>query len=339
MKAIYYTVLVISILCLLPGMELVEGASPDGWLMWGQNPQHTGLSPYPIANNPLGIMWEMREEGVYFSSPPSVTADGLIVVAANDADSVNAGKLFALNLTNGDRKWSLPLVQSVGPVTPAIDANGTIYVTTHPWPFLNNSHLLAVNSNGTLRWSASISETSLSSPTLSPDGSVYITAPSGKLYSYLPNGTEHWNLTLPGVPNAMCPSIGNNGTVYVSCNNYAAIAISPDGSVLWAFQTGFGSNQLHETSTPVIAPNGTIYAASADRNIYALWPNGTLKWTFNTGVDYLTWINGVTLLPNGNLVCLPGGMNAFENLTCLTANGQLWEVQIPEFHGLNAQSQ
>jgi outer membrane protein assembly factor BamB len=100
-----------------------------------------------------------------------------------------------------------------------------------------------------------------------------------KLHAINPNGTEKWNFTTGQLVNSS-PTIGADGTIYISSNDLHAI--NPDGTQKWSLTIGLIS------SSAAIGSNGTIYIGSGDYNIYAINPNGTEKWNFTTGNQVLS---------------------------------------------------
>jgi len=71
------------------------------------------------------------------------------------------------------------------------------------------------------------------------------------------------------------PVLDNDGIIYFATTDYEVVAVYPDGTTKWRYQT----NGFMSGSTPAIAEDGTIYVGSWDGKLYAINPNGTKKWT------------------------------------------------------------
>lgn len=277
------------------------------WPMFHQNAQHTGLSPYPgptvpflkwkfqtggpinaapaigngriyatsedgnlYALNPQGdLLWTFRTgQPLLYPSSPAIGSDGTVYLGSYiDCDNYflcPRGILYAINPA-GHLKWNLTLYNGGETATltsPTIGSDGTIYVSQVGY------HVIAVHSDGTLKWSVGTFGWVLDSPAVAPDGTVYVTVddpdPSGScghcLLALNPDGTIKW-VGLPGWILGSSPAVGSDGTIYVD-----GFAVNPDGTTKWQNPFVF--------SSPSIGPDGTIYGSSAFR------PDGTIKWNF-----------------------------------------------------------
>jgi outer membrane protein assembly factor BamB len=135
---------------------------------------------YLYALNPNGtIKWKC--DIIVSCSNPSIDNNGTIYVGGDE-------KLYAV-YPNGTLKWSCFLGNgrwvSSGSA-PAISADGTIYVGTNIGSGVEGGDIIAVNSNGTIRFRKKIANRWIdSSPSIAEDGTVYIgTANEGADYLY-----------------------------------------------------------------------------------------------------------------------------------------------------------
>lgn len=146
---------------------------------------------------------------------------------------------------------------------------------------------LRAQTDGTKQWAANVQGfITLSSPALSPDGSVvYVgveTQTGGRLIAFTREGVRKWNFDRAEAIESS-PAIGADGTIYVGCGDGKLYALNPDnGSIRWAFAT-----QTFVTSSPAIAADGTIYFGAGDSRLHALNPDGTQRWSFLAG----NWID------------------------------------------------
>ncbi len=127
-----------------------------------------------FAINPNGTKkWEYgtgkSQLNSYFS--PTIGPDGTIYVGSEYPDNL----LHAVN-PDGTQKWTFDTGE-IYLSTPAIDANGTIYVGSR------NRNLYAINPDGTQKWSFLTGDYVHSSPVIGPDGTIYIGSYDNKLYA------------------------------------------------------------------------------------------------------------------------------------------------------------
>ncbi len=204
--------------------------------------------------------------------------------------------LYAITST-GTVKWIYQGIGGyweIGGLTPALAADGTIYV--------QGSRLWAFNPDGTRKWDVSNGDpyeyVIFSSPVVGPDGTIYAVCwPTEEtICAYAPDGTRLWrgpNLTT--YPITSSPVIGADGTVYIGAHDdhgeagplwgNAFFAISSGavtGSLKWAFSTGNGDVRASAS----IDTDGTLYfGTKGGYTFYAVNPDGTQKWSYNFSAD------------------------------------------------------
>lgn len=242
----------------------VLGPMESCWPTYGQNNQHTGLSPYPTRDNPMTIKWKFKTEYLDFgSSSPVIDENGVLYIGARDTF------LYAIN-PNGTERWRYDL-KGQSSSSPAIAEDGTIYVGCGDYK------LYAINSDGTLKWCSSFSGAIKSSPTIGTDGTIYFcsTGPNyngGRIVAVNPDGSEKWHSDISDYASST-PALGKEETIYISCDDCYLYSLNPEnGSIIWKYKTE------EMLGTPSIAEDGTIYGASYDNYLYAIYPNGTLRW-------------------------------------------------------------
>jgi len=77
------------------------------------------------------------------------------------------------------------------------------------------------------------------------------------------------------------PAIGNDGTIYVGCDDRNLYALEPgdtDCTEKWSYPTG---GEIY--SAPTIGIDGAIYTGSSDGKLYAVNSDGSEKWTYEAG--------------------------------------------------------
>jgi RHS repeat-associated protein len=161
----------------------------------------------------------------------------------------------------GSIKWKYPVTQSSCSV-PTLAKDGTIYLPS-------GNQLLALNPNGSLKWSFNASSGALDRvgiPSVSPNGTVYFTLTYGAggdplIYALDTTGQVLWTRTIAANPNGGFRSgcgqvaIGPDTTIYVQSANTIR-AFSSSGQYKWAAQGG--------ELVPAISVTGAIFSLNWD---------------------------------------------------------------------------
>jgi len=88
---------------------------------------------------------------------------------------------------NKQQRWFVYLGSQVFFSSPAVAADGTIYIGTE------GGELVAVTSAGVIKWSYQTSGPIWTSPVIGADGTVYIGSNDNSIYAINPNGTMQWS--------------------------------------------------------------------------------------------------------------------------------------------------
>ena len=311
--------------------------------MFHQNAQHTGLSPYAGPNVPF-VKWTFHTGGPISSSPAVLM--GRIYVDSDD------GNLYALN-SQGVLVWKFQTNFSFAPyrprTTPAVGSDGTIYLAGT----LSNAGaagaegiLYAINPGGKLKWSITVPPIEgvggFLSPTLGPDGTIYVSDFDFRVLAVHPDGTLKWSVNTFGEVWGS-PALALDGTIYVGIDDpgptgacgQCLIAINPDGSIKW---TDTATRNIQGPS-PAVGSDGTIYVgATGFGALFAINSDGTVKWESpggsqsspSIGRDGTIYAAGATgmdaFYPNGTLRWeFPIGLSAPSDAT-VDSNGLVYFV-------------
>lgn len=328
-------------LALLPGLAASQAPRQfTPWLEYQGDRASTGRSTVRgIANQPV-VLWSRTvtffpgEMGDGFA----LTEDGRVYVAAG-------GGIHALQAPEGLPLWSQTQLRRTQ-ATPAIGPDGRLYIGSGDafyvirpdgTPEASVSPLSAnftfrssatIGADGTIyvvhdalwafeptgepKWVTPYGDFAQADPVIGPDGTIYGTA---GLYTIAvnPDGTIRWALITGS--GASSPSIGADGTLYVGNDQGEVFAITPEGTIVWRFQTDASPHAFSGAvpASPTIAEDGTIYVANSASLLasfpraflYALNPDGSLQWKYEIpgrGGDGRTGMNASVVLDrDGNL--------------------------------------
>ena len=206
--------------------------------------------------------------------------------------------------------------------SPPAVGHGRIYLTSE------DGNVYALNPQGVLQWKFRTGGPLRTTPAIGSDGTVYVGgcgpcgstsgSPAGVLYAINPGGQLKWLATIAntgeGIDRLSSPTIGADGTIYVSDVGFRVIAISPGGAIKWQVSTGG-----EVVDPPSIAHDGTVYVGVDDPTpsgacgqcLAALNPDGTFKWgalphavgfsSPSVGADGTIYIAGYAVNPDGTV--------------------------------------
>ena len=287
--------------------------------MYQYDAQHTGRAPY--AGPRQGTVLRRFDTSTPDNMPPDVAIprddfqstsaigpDGTIYVANFP------GVLFALRDSPSARdqlevvwRFHMPMASSFH-ATPALSSDGsTLYLGFAAGGFnapgKATFYALRTAPGGPspqVAWMVDLGATRvMASPTVAPDGTIYVGTAAGQLFAIGPDGRVLWTAqTGPTVKSAA--AVGLDGTIYHPTSDGKMYAVSPQGQVKWTFDFGEhlgptplvtsqasgpgggggGANGVGSGASPTVGPDGTIYIGANNSNMYAVLPDGGMKWLF-----------------------------------------------------------
>jgi outer membrane protein assembly factor BamB len=330
MKRTFAVVLAVAVLVgvagCAPGQKAPTAIQPkrfaSPWPMAGHDARHSAYSDVSGPSTPTAKWVYDTGESRLWPSSPAIAADGTIYISFGD------GSLHAVN-PDGTRKWQLKLGTGMASGSaPAIGADGCVYVCS------SESRLYAVNPGGTKRWGYAIAGPITSSPTIGPDGTIYVGAESG-LHAVNSVGSRKWVFAAGG--RVQSPAVvGPSGDIYVGTRG-GLHALDSSGKKRWLFA---GAGPVWHS--PAVATDGTVYVGgdgdggigAIGAAVCALDASGTAKWRFPVPDGVCSDL----ALGNGDMVVFdawkPGSPEGWDRelvLRALGSNGKkLWEMSHSE---------
>lgn len=162
------------------------------------------------------------------------------------------GHVHAIDASDGTVKWYARVETPIRNATPAVVADGTVYVTDAD----RRLHALDAN-NGTTVWTADLGSDLLSGwrPAVA-DGKVFIGVRGSILALDAADGSKQWHLELEGDP-AGPPAIVD-GVVHASDRDGMVYAVETGGEERWRFDV-----ERHLRTGPIVA-GGRLFVAGQE---------------------------------------------------------------------------
>ncbi|PIQ25048.1 hypothetical protein COW36_07445 [bacterium (Candidatus Blackallbacteria) CG17_big_fil_post_rev_8_21_14_2_50_48_46] len=229
------------------------------------------------------LVWRYSEDREFTGSGAlSPGGDKLYLVTRSDPFS--SAKLIAVKTQpaappQGEKAWLQEVdlgEEAFDTATPVVGTDGTVYVNTvntaNQRHFVQMpGHLQAIAANGQRKWKAALAVASFFPPVIGHQGGediLYTSTEGAKLHAIRQNGSEKWQVTLPGTVGegpSGSPTLGLNlageTVIYVPWGNGLIYAIrdqGTEGKVLWAQAPGGKNNRT------VLLKDGVLYATTMD---------------------------------------------------------------------------
>jgi outer membrane protein assembly factor BamB len=205
---------------------------------------------------------------------PTVGADGVIYIGT--ASSEGPSKMYAIN-PNGTVRWDWESstdsdcwIES----SAALGSSGRVYLNH------NCSGLVALDASGSELWSKPALGDEWNSPSVGPDGTVYIGNSDYYFYAVNPDGTRRWRVAVENWMYDDSASISPDGsTIYRGDNGGIFYAFRSSGTIKWKFRGAEGQ----VGGAAAVTGNGVVFFPSGG-SIYALRSSdGQLLWKRSLG--------------------------------------------------------
>jgi outer membrane protein assembly factor BamB len=246
-----------------------------------------------------------------------------------------AGVLFALRNSAAasdqlDVVWRFhPPTSSSFHATPALSSDAsTVYLGFASGGFTapGEATLYALKAASTgepqMMWTADLGAARvMASPTVGPDGTIYVATSAGQLFAVGSDGSVKWTAqTGPTIKSA--PALWTDGSIYHATSDGNMYALSPQGQPNWKFNFGDhlgptplltseatgpgggggGASGIGSGASPTIGNDGTIFIGANNSNMYAVSPDGSLKWLFEAERELAGIWTTPVLSPDGSTI-------------------------------------
>lgn len=286
-----------------------------GFSTLGPNPESLGtlytLKP-PAGDGEAQVVWALDLGPGVITSSPTLSPTGMIFVVNG------TGKVFAVSSV-GVVVWTAQTGPTIK-AAPALAPDGALYVSSMD----GKLYALAPPAEGggheaTVRWAFHFGKSlgskplltgdepppgakgigSGASPTIGPDGMVYVGANNSNFYAITPAGKLKWLFEaergIAGIWTTAALS-ADGGTVYFGANKGGIYALSTrDGALRWQYNI-YGSVY----SSPALDSQGLLYTGSTVGHLFALdTRDGSLVFDYDVGAP--VW-SAPAIRPDGSLV-------------------------------------
>jgi len=259
-----------------------------GLLMVGCNPlTNDGPPPAPksvaaIESHPR-FLWKFELGGHTSSSSPAIGHDGTVYIGTTAKDY--SGVLYAIHPKSGKKKWEFRTGGSGPYSNPVIGTDGTVFIS-------DNRKIFALNGKtGAKKWETESIEKQNMSSKLAMDSNGTLIASGGRICAFnAESGDKLWGVN-PKKWMGYPPSIGDDGTLYITYDHTVFAYSIVDGSVKWKTDRKRSIGRVNYTGSPALASDGTLYVVGAQggpsstskAEIHALdGKTGQKKWKFVT---------------------------------------------------------
>jgi hypothetical protein len=237
-----------------------------------------GLATAAPRGGPDGVVWIPTSLGMARMSGdgiPEILAGGAATGAVAFTPSgaavwpTSSGSIRTYALNRRGQVSTSSIVLSGTLTSPAIDANGNIYVGS---------------SNGRLyrgpAWIYDAGAAITAKPIVGYNNTIYVGNAAGSLLAISPTGSVVWSQSL-GSPIVAAPA-ADTSRLYVPAGNRLYALDQATGTILWSVPLG---GSVDARSTPAIGANRTVYVTTSNGRLVAIAEGGWLTLPSDVAVE------------------------------------------------------
>jgi outer membrane protein assembly factor BamB len=265
----------------------------------------------PMTGSEAQIGWSVDLGAGRMTSSPTIGPDGTIYAYSGP------GKLYAIG-ADGKVRWTAAAGPSLRS-SPALGPDGTVYLPSTDGKLYAITPPAGGGETGAVAWTFDFGQHlgptplltaakggggangigSGASPTIGPEGTIYVGANNSNFYAIGPDGSLKWlfeaERELAGIW-ATAALSADGKTLYFGANKGGIYALNAaDGSKVWQFPI-YGSVY----SSPALDAKGILYTGSTVGHVFAIdTSTGRPLWDYDAGQEVWT---APSILPNGSLV-------------------------------------
>jgi len=193
-------------------------------------------------------------------------------------DATHAGRSAHSAPAGQSLRWERTLEGRAAGVSPAVGADGTIYLPLVTGEEADTGAVLALSAQtGSTYWEYQCPGAVRTAAAVGPDGTVHFGCMDGTLYALRADGALKWIYQTTGKMFSP-PAVGNDGTAYFGSDSSYLYAIKRDGTLHYQYNT-YGMVR----AAPALAADGGAYVATVPGVVHKVTEAGGQAWTYDTG--------------------------------------------------------
>ncbi len=254
-----------------------EASCPQqsAWPKFHHDIQNTGsVANAMVANNPGQLRWVFpsagQHKGAFTASPVINTAGTIVYIGSAD------GTFYAINVADGSQNTAFNFAATQAITATALvatrDAMDAVFVAS------TDGHVYGLNQTAAglqTNW-PSVPGGFLSAPSMTLDGSVYVSSEDGLFVGVCPNGIERFIISVPS--SLSSPAQAPDGTFFFGADDRQLRSVQFNGgTVNWTFSaTGpIAASPVYDVET------NSIYVADRGGQVFKVDTNGRPDGNFN----------------------------------------------------------